>query len=271
VFLLHFEHCPVLTFLGIGLIALSLSAFRSANDASGESVDQAFLRTIEESATRFFKFISLPYDLAMALKEALTNVLLFPFRLLSKGFNKTTEVAQTLVDYIQTWFLWLFNLPGDFFATISARLGDISRYIGSLLLDKVDSVKSASAKSSVGIFFHESTKHASVFLYRTRIRWARVNKSLSGIAVAVEEFGMYYIDAIQRAIDTGLPKWRNGWAMASETASDGWAATRSRTANAKDWVSRDYYTANRVLARWALAIEATIEKLSSSIRSLKNL
>jgi hypothetical protein len=260
----------VLTFLGIGLIALSLSAFRSANDASSESADQAFLRTIEESATRFFKFISLPYDLAMALKEALTDVLLFPFRLLSKGFNKTTEVAQTLVDYIQTWFLWLFNLPGDFFATISSQLEDISRYIASLLLDKVDNIKTALAKSSVGIFIRESTKHASGFLYRTRIRWARMNKSLSDIAVAVEEFGMYYIDAIQRAIDTGLPKCRNLWAMATETASDGWAATRSKTANANDRLSRDYNTANRVLARWALAIEAMIEKLSCRIQSLTN-
>lgn len=258
----------MLTFLGIGLIALSLSAFRSANSDPGESADQAFLKALEESTTRFFKLLCLPYEFVVACRDALINLFLFPFRLISKGFSRTSEAAQTLIEYVHTWILWLFNLPGDFFSTIYARLGDMTQYFASILLIRFDGAKTTVTKSSVGVFLTESTENVSWFLYRTKIGWFRINKGLSDMAISVEEFGVSHFKTIRRARDNNIRVWRDQWNVTNRNAIEGWVATQSWTVKTKDLITRDYNSLNRALSRWAVSVEAKIERLSTTVRSL---
>ncbi|KAG7357786.1 hypothetical protein IV203_014373 [Nitzschia inconspicua] len=260
----------LLTFLGIGLIALSVSAFRSANADAGESADQAFFKTLEELTTRLFKLLCLPYDFVIACKDAMTSILLFPFRLFSKTFTKTRDAVQTLVDCIHTWLLWLFNLPGDFFATLYARSMDLSYHVGSQLWDTFETVQRSVAQSAMVVFFRKTTQQFSEVAYRTKIRWIVLNKQVSNMAIAIEEFGNRCIDAIRYAVDNSLPAWKEHWYTVNQTVTNGWTSTQAWTRNVHGGIHRGYHTANRSLAQWSIAIETFLDNIATSIRSFKS-
>jgi hypothetical protein len=256
----------VLTFLGIGLIVLSLSAFRSVNEASGDSVDQAFLKAVEESNNRLFKLFFLPIDLAVACKEYLTRILFFPYRLVSRGVTKLSETALSFIDYIQTWFLWIFNLPGDFFSTIYNRFGDLYQYLGSLILDRIQMLKTSTTKSPIGRFLQETAKGISGIYFRTRIRWIRVNKMLSDIAIAIEEFGVPYLEMLSRIAEDSARNWK----IVRENVGGRWVTTQSWLASMNHWFSEEYNTLNRKICRWGLRIDSMISDLASTIRNMLN-
>ncbi|KAG7340998.1 hypothetical protein IV203_022949 [Nitzschia inconspicua] len=257
----------LLTFLGIGLIALSVSAFRSANADPGEPADQAFFKTLEELTTRLFKLLCLPYDFVVACKDAMMSILLFPFQLFSKTFTKTRDAVQTLVDYIHTWFLWLFNLPGDFFATMYARFMDLSNHIGSQLWDTFETVQRSVSQSVMVVFCQKTIQKFSDVAYRTKIRWIVLNKQVSNMAIAVEESGTRCIGAIRHAVDNSLPAWKEHWHTANQTVTNGWTTTQVWTRNVHGRIHRGYHTANRSLARWSITIETFFVNIATNIRS----
>jgi hypothetical protein len=256
----------VLTFLGIGLIVLSLSAFRSANEASSESVDQAFLKAVEESYNRLFKLLCLPVDLAVACKDSFTSILFFPYRLMSRGLTRLSEAARSLIDYIQTCFLWLFNLPGDFFSTIYNRCGDIYQFLGSVILDRILMAKKATTESPIGRFLEETAKEISGISFRTRILWIRVNKKLSEVALAMEELGGPYSEMLSRISEVST-KHRK---VASKIVGGGWVAIQSSLAGMSHGFSREYNTLNKKVSRWGIRIDSVINNLASTIRKMRN-
>jgi hypothetical protein len=253
-------------FLGIGLIVLSLSAFRSANEASGSSVDQAFLRAVEESNTRLFKLFCLPIDLAIACKDSLTSILFFPFRLVSRGFTKLSDSTRSFVDHIQTWFLWLFNLPGDFFSTMYNRFGDLYQYLGSLVLDRIHRAKMVTTNSPLCHYLKEMASVISGTLHRTRISWIRVNKILSDMAIAIEERGVSYLEMLFRIADCSSDNWKE----ARMSLKAGCAAIQSWLASMDHWLCREYNILNRKISRWEISIDSIINNLTSTIRKMRH-
>jgi hypothetical protein len=251
-----------LTFLGIGLIALSLSAFRSANEAPGESVDQAFLKAVEESYNRLFKLLCLPVDLVAACRDSLTSILFFPYRVVSSAVINLSQSTRTLIDYMHTWFLWLFNLPGDFFSTIYDRFGDIYQYLGSLVLDRILMVKTTN--SQISRFLNETAKRMSGLSYRTRMRWIRFNKMLSDVAIAIEGFGVPYLEMLSRLAEDSAQTWTE----ASKSLGGISTTLHSRLADINHWCSMEYTALNWKISRWGISIESMINTFTSTIRKM---
>lgn len=111
----------VLAVTGVGLIFVSLSAFRNVAQTPSDAVDRAFLDAVETTTSRLLKFIFLPIDFLVACKDALVGLVLFPFRMVSSGIARASKLGETLFGAVTSWLLWFLHLPFDIFSLFLDR------------------------------------------------------------------------------------------------------------------------------------------------------
>lgn len=101
----------VLSVLGIGLIFVSIAAFRNVNQIHSDATDRAFVDTVEIYTSRILKLLFFPLDFVTACKDAIVNTFFFPFRVVSSSISSAKALKEITKVTIQNWLLWFFGIP----------------------------------------------------------------------------------------------------------------------------------------------------------------
>ena len=235
---------------------MSYSAFQNANKAPSEAVDRAFMKTLETHSSRLFKLLTFPLDVLIACKDALISVILFPFRLMSRGLAKLGKAGERTRDLIQDWLLWFVNLPTQIFAWLFGGLGSYFHRTGAAFAAQVDALKMNISTSFIWTLFSDSSRTLSGFFSRIRVNWIVFNNRLADGAILVEDSFIHFLKNVQIAMDNVSTKWN---------------AIKEWKKDYDDRLLYGYNNLNRSLADWAVSVEDFLKKLATSFRDLTKL
>jgi hypothetical protein len=233
---------------------MSYSAFQNAHQAPSEAVDRAFMKTLETHSSRLFKLLTFPLDVLIACKDALFNVFLFPFRLMSQGLAKLGKAGERARDLIQDWLFWLVNLPTQIFAWLFGGLGSYFQRTCTTFAGQVNTLKMNISTSFIWTLFSNSSRTVSGFFSRIRVSWIVFNSRLADGAILVEDSIVHCFKNVQSAMDNVSTKWNS----IKECKKDSGDRLRS-----------GYNNLNRSLADWALSVEDFLMQITTSFRDLK--
>jgi hypothetical protein len=186
----------VLTVLGLGLIFVSVAAFRNVNQIPSDAADRAFLNAIEKTISRLLKLVFLPLDFLIACKDALVNIILFPFRMITSSAFRAGKLGQTLLGSARDWFLWLLYLPAQFLSSLLCGSKQIFKTSFANLMDRFNRLGCAVNMTFVGVLFQKWGRQMSGLLHRTKIQWIILNHQVSDNFLWVEEFGKHIMGGV---------------------------------------------------------------------------
>ena len=227
------------------------------------------MKSLEDFSSRLLRLISFPLDFLVACKDAVTNLIMFPFRVVSRGLSETKKAGGSFIDYLHGLFLWLFSLPRNLIYSLLEKFGDTYKQIGSQLFSGVERGATAISTSPVGLFVERSFRRISGWFPRTRIKWTIFNHRLADMAISIENFGIRCYGCWQRVIEEVLPKWKENWAATSRKITERWDDTREWRQNMQYRLSSDYNSLNRALARWAVSLEELMVRFRDKLNGLR--
>jgi hypothetical protein len=204
------------------------------------------MKAVEDFSNQLLRLISFPLDFLVACKDAIANLLMFPFRALSRGISDTKKVGGSLVDYFQSFLRWLFNLPSNLLSSLVEKFGTTYHQVGSLVSSQIEMAVHAAYTSSFGRFLQKASRRMSGWFPRSRVRWSKFNHRIAEMATSIKYFGKRCFGPLRRVLDQSLLRWSR------IQVRDGWDAVTQRQ------VYRDYHRLNRLLADWALSVENMI-------------
>jgi len=186
----------LLTVLGLGLIFVSVAAFRNVNQIPSDAADRAFLNAIEKTTSRLLKLVFLPLDFLIACKDALVSIILFPFRMITSSISRAGKLGQTLLGSARDWFLWLLYLPAQFLSSMLFGSKQIFETTCANLMDQLNRLGCAVDMSFVGVLFQKWGREMSNLLHRSKIQWIILNHQVSVKILLVEDFGKQIIGGV---------------------------------------------------------------------------
>ena len=268
-----------MSILGLGLISVSILAFRNAHRAPNEApiADEAIIRAIETQGSRLYKIINLPIDFLIACKDAIVSVFLFPFRFVSKGLSQFRKVGESFVGAIQQWFEWLFSLPKHLWSSIMISLGSLSKSLQSAIQIQQNALMDRLRRSSLGVqlstIFNDISNAVSQssirllnFVGRFRVQWIVLNSKLATAAMTVENYGRTLVKSATSTLAVE-DYYRKFMEMYGDDISRLRLTMETHSKKGLQRLSRDCQTLNRKLTHWAMQVELHIANLSNKIRS----
>ena len=258
IMLLPLSSLLVLTLLGVGLIFVSIAAFRNVNQTPNDANDRAFFDTIETYTSRLLKLLFLPLDFVAACKDAIVGIFFFPFRILSSSLSWAGKLGESMVASIQKWFIWLLYLPTRFLTSIQEGSRTILWSTFAYIISQLSRVKDVASTSFVGVFFQKATEQVSGVSNKTKIQWIILNHRLSDYILFVERFGKQTIEAIQTATNDLFGKLVRVQDDATKLTA---LVQRERKAHV-DKLSRGYNSLNQILEDFAFSIEDVLRRFS---------
>ena len=220
------------------------------------------MKSLEEFSERLLRLISFPFDFLVACKDAVLNLFMFPFRVVSRGFSETKRAGGSLIDYLQNMFMWLISLPGNLVSSVLERFGTTYHQLGSLVSSQLESAGRAVSTSSFGRFVQKCCRRVSGYFPRSKVRWSKLNHRLADMAIYLEGMWNRVHAPTRNFVAEAVPRW-------SKQASEGFETTRDWTQTVKRRTTADYHKLNKTLADWARAIEDTIAKILEKIDGIK--
>ncbi|VEU36274.1 unnamed protein product [Pseudo-nitzschia multistriata] len=166
-----------LALTGVGLIFVSISAFRNLAQTPSDAADRAFLGAIETYTSRLLKVLFLPLDFLVACKDALVAIALFPFRFLSSSAARAGDLGKALLGAVRDWLFWLVHLP---FELLSSVLSASSHALGAAatnLVDKLGGWLRAVGESLFGLPCQRLGELSSELLERATDRFGAMGSS----------------------------------------------------------------------------------------------
>uniref|UniRef100_A0A7S4EH49 Uncharacterized protein n=1 Tax=Pseudo-nitzschia australis TaxID=44445 RepID=A0A7S4EH49_9STRA len=214
----------ILALTGIGLIFVSVAAFRNVNQTPSDAADRAFLNAIERYTTRMTKLLFFPLDFLVACKDALVGIVLFPFRFVSSGVTRANQFGKGLFGAARHWFLWLIHLPFELLSSLLWGSKHVLDTACTNLVDRLNDsivslVRAANELSSViGVPFQKLAQWSSWLLETTTDRlhgaWvccAAANQSLF-VGVPLEK--------LEQLSSTLLERTKIQWIALNDTICD---------------------------------------------------
>ena len=241
---------------------MSLSAFRNANETSSEKADHAFMKSLEEFSERLLRLITFPFDFLVACKDAIGNLLMFPFRVVSRGFSETKRAGGSLIDYLQSMISWLISLPGNLLSSILESCGTTYRHLSTMISSQLETTGRAISTSSFGRFVQKCCRRVSGYFPRSKVRWSKLNHRLADMAISLEQGWRRAYDPCRTFVNDALPRWGKQASVGFETSRDWMQTVRRRTI-------ADYHRLNRTLADWARTIEDAFARILERIDAMK--
>jgi len=179
----------LLTLMGLGLIFVSVTAFRNVNQTPGEAVDRAFFNAVEKTAAQLLKIVLLPLDFLIACKDALVSIILFPFRMISSSVSRAGKLGKTLLESAQDWILWLIYLPAQFLSSLLSGSEQILKKAYTNLTDRLSRWWLALDTSIFDTLFLQLGRLFSGPVHRVKMQWIILNHQLSDKILWAENFG----------------------------------------------------------------------------------
>ena len=249
----------VLTLLGLGLIFVSVAAFRNVNKTPSDAVDRAFLNAMEKMTSRLLKLVFLPLDFLIACKDALVSIVMFPFKMISSGVSRAGTLGKNLVGFVQEWLLWLLHLPTQFLSSLLSGAKHAFDITYTNMSDRFSSILSRAVEmSSLGGLFQKIGHRLSCALNVTKIRWIVLNKNVSDNIYCVEDFAtrmlQEFFEVSNRALDelatlqNDVAKFTIAWKLEGKA----FFAT----------VSKGYQSLNEKLTHLAVSTEAWLRRIA---------
>jgi hypothetical protein len=212
------EYCIVLSLLGAGLIVLSVAAFRNANapEAQLDRALSATLSTLESGGIQSIisKLLAIPFQVLSVCKDAIVNVITFPFRLVWQVIAAVGRAGGTTEKALTNVARWIASLPSTIAQSLSRLVTRGAQTILSRLSDRSrrtwEALAASISASMVGGFARDiasgvSKAHlamlsafASLGMALTSLAslWDQVNNSLNDSALAVESFVLSVIGLV---------------------------------------------------------------------------
>lgn len=256
--------------LGVGLIFLSIAAFRNANRPPDDAIDKVFLDTLETHTSTFFKILSLPLDLLVACKDAVVAILLLPFRLVSAGLSRSRKVSDDLIDSVHQWLLWLLSFPGTLLSSLLNGSREIVDAIGKGLAGQATRLMSVIDQSFVGGLFRTIGVSVSGVTSRTRIQWIILNRRVSDAALAIENFGMETAAIAHATFDGLIGTTSNAISNLRLDVSNVIASMVQEQKVYHELISTKYDSLNKSLEEFAFSLERFFRRLISPFRNPKS-
>ncbi len=175
--------------MGLGLIFVSVTAFRNVNQTPGEAVDRAFFNAVEKTTSQLLKIVLLPLDFLIACKDALVSMIMFPFRLISASVSRAGQLGKTLLESAQDWILWLIQLPARFLSSLLSGSEQILRKAYTNLTDRLSRWWLALDTSIFDTLFQKLELLLSGPMHRVKMQWIILNHQLSDKILWAENFG----------------------------------------------------------------------------------
>ena len=264
--------------MGLGLISVSILAFRNAHRGPNEAPisDEAIIKAIETQSSRLYKILNFPIDFLTACKDAIVSVLLAPFRFVSKGLSRFSKVGEGLAEAIQRWVEWFLGLPQQLWSSILISLGSISKSAQSAVQMYQDALMDCFRRSSLGVqlstIFNDISNVVSRssisrmnFAGRFRVQWIVLNDKLATVAITVENYGRKLVETVTSALAV-----ENYFGKFMEIYGDDISrlalTTETHSKKALYRLSRECKTLNRKLTDWAMQVELFIANLSNTMR-----
>lgn len=180
----------MLTLLGLGLIFVSVTAFRNVNETPSDATDRAFFNAVEKTASQLLKLVFLPLDFLIACKDALVSIILFPFRMISSSTSRAGKLGQKLLGAAQDWFIWLLYLPVQFLSSLLCSSEKILKTSFANLTDQLTILWSVLDFSVVGNLFQRFEFRIPGSVHRAKIQWIILNHQVSDKILLIENFGI---------------------------------------------------------------------------------
>lgn len=175
--------------MGLGLIFVSVTAFRNVNQTPGEAVDRAFFNAVEKTTSQLLKIVLLPLDFLITCKDALVSMIMFPFRLISASVSRAGQLGKTLLESAQDWILWLIQLPARFLSSLLSGSEQILRKAYTNLTDRLSRWWFALDTSIFDTLFQKLELLLSGPMHRVKMQWIILNHQLSDKILWAENFG----------------------------------------------------------------------------------
>jgi hypothetical protein len=260
----------VLSMLGVGLIFMSIAAFRNATRPPDDAIDKVFLDTLESHTSRLFRLLSLPLDFLLACKDVVVAVLLAPFRLASAGLSRVGKLGGTLIESVQQWLLWLLSFPGALLSSLLEGLRGTVEAVGTGLAEQVTTLMSVVDQSFVGVLIRTTAKSLSGVTARTKIRWILLNRRVSATALAIEDSGMQVASVARAIFDGDVEATTKATSNLRSGVSKLMTAIEHEQKTYQGRLSTEYVSLNRSLEKFALSVETLLGRLVSNFRLPKN-
>lgn len=263
----------LLTVLGVGLIFVSITAFRNVNRTPSESADRAFLNAVEKTTSRLLKLIFLPVDFLIACKDAMVSIILFPFRIISSGVTRAGKLGQTLLGSTRDWMLWLIYLPAQLLSSL---------FSGSKHILETMYTNSIEQLNRLGCAVLSGSKHTFEITYADIIE--QLNRV--GRVVDMSRVGVFNRELLMLEISGCFHRAKLQWIILNHQVADKFLCLeKSRktlqemlTTLAKfptslqhegkeyvDKLSKGYHSLNQNLADFAIFIEQWIRRMSGTV------
>ena len=177
----------MLTSLGLGLIFISVSAFRNINQNSTDDVDRLFLNAIEEKTFGLLKILNPLLDFLIASKDSLLRIILIPFRSISSSLSGSRRPLENLLSFFRDWFLLLLYLPAQLMSLLLNGSRNVFDKTFTPLIVWLDSIGRASDMSFVGIAFEKIKVKVTDSIQRAKIKSEILNQIVEKILYIQEE------------------------------------------------------------------------------------
>lgn len=216
---LQFCH-TVLTLTGIGLIFVSIAAFRNINQTPSDAADRAFFDTVEEVASRLMRIVLLPIDFLVACKDALISLVLFPFRLVSSTISKAGKLGQTLLGAARDWIAWLLYLPAQLLSSLLHRSEVALRKTYTRFSDRFIGLLVLLDESILGVWFHKTEQLIAGSIHRVQFRWTILNHEFSDRILMVQHFGVDIAQKVSEVVTVPVQRIKFRWMVLNRQLSE---------------------------------------------------
>ena len=248
----------VLTLLGVGLMFVSVSAFRNVNQTPSDAADRAFLNTIEKHTSQMLKLLFLPLDFLAACKDALVGILLFPFRVLLSSLTRAGKLGESLLASVQNWFLWFLYLPTQILSSLLSSSRNIFETTYTNLIHRFSRLMCAANTSFASVLFQKATQQLSGAANRTKIQWVILNHHVSDNLLCVERFGKQTSQAIKTTLDGVFAKLTR---VQDDVTKFTILLQRERK-GCLVILSKGYHSLNQTLATFAFFVEESVRRIA---------
>jgi hypothetical protein len=226
----------VLSLLGAGLIVLSVAAFRNANapEAQLDRALSATLSTLESGGIQSIisKLLAIPFQVLSACKDAIINVIAFPYRFIWKVIAAVGRAGGTTERALTNVVRWIASLPVTIAQSLSRLVARGAQTILSRVSDRSrrtwEALAASISTSIVGMFVRDiasgiSKAHVAILsafsslgmaLTSMASLWDQVNNPLNDSALAVESCVLSVIGLVAQAgIRYGKRVWDGATSM----------------------------------------------------------
>eukprot|EP00526_Cylindrotheca_closterium_P007140 CAMPEP_0113603586 /NCGR_PEP_ID=MMETSP0017_2-20120614/1354_1 /TAXON_ID=2856 /ORGANISM="Cylindrotheca closterium" /LENGTH=708 /DNA_ID=CAMNT_0000511981 /DNA_START=119 /DNA_END=2245 /DNA_ORIENTATION=+ /assembly_acc=CAM_ASM_000147 len=193
----------VLSIVGTGFIFLSISAFRAAY-SSDQSMDATLAIAMENAVNTVTKIVTFPQTIALALKNAVVSVLLFPFRMMAAGLRQLGSAGNATVNAFNRALDYLVALPFRLFDALAKNLQMGFQALVSGVNHQSERLVEAISASFLGAFYRGLLEASSRGIVLTQDAIANLKTWQTGASSAVDELVRNAVVSLQDVLSKSV-------------------------------------------------------------------